>query len=359
MKFFARLFTPTTNRRLNELIGFLLIVSAILLFLALVSYSPLDRSLNTAAPQPASGPARNWIGLFGALLSDLLLQAFGIGVFLLPVMLGLLGARWFKSRPVSSPVAKCLGAMALLVFVPGLLGLLPWHWRWVHAVPIEGLLGRIVGDALIHYFNLTGAYIVCSAIIAVALYLSTAFSFGAMRVWLETRFAFAFAAWDRFQDWRMERAKVKAQQELERRRAAKTKPLVTTQLVTAKRPTEEKREKTGIEKVMEEAVPTPAAAPLAAPPPAAAADAPGIGSRADGDLKRKTVLPRLSGGYKLPSSSLLHRPDEQHSVDEEELRNLAQVLTEKCAEFDVRGTVTHINPGPVVTTYEYKPEAGI
>ncbi len=364
MKFFARLFTPTSNRRLNELIGFLLFVSAILLFLALVSYSPLDRSVNTAAPQPASGPARNWIGLFGALLSDLLLQAFGIGIFLLPVMLGLLGARWFKSRAVSSPVAKCMGALALLVFVPGLLGLLPWHWRWVHAVPIEGLLGRIVGDALIHYFNLTGAYIVCSAVIAVALYLSTAFSFGAMRVWLETRFAFAFAAWDRFQDWRMERAKVQAQKELERRRAMKAKPLVTTQLVTAKRPAEEKREKTGIEKVMEAAVPTPAAAPLAAPAPApaaaaAAADAPGIGSRADGDLKRKTVLPRVSGGYKLPSSSLLHRPDQQHSVDEEELRNLAQVLTEKCAEFDVRGTVTHINPGPVVTTYEYKPEAGI
>ncbi len=359
MKFFTRLFTPTSNRRLNELIGFLLFVSAILLFLALVSYSPLDRSLNTAGPAPGASPARNWIGLFGAMVSDLLLQAFGIGIFLLPVMLALFGARWFKSRTVSSPLAKCLGALALLVFVPGLLGLLPWHWRWVHAVPIEGLLGRIVGDGLIHYFNLTGAYIVCIATIAVGLYLSTAFSFGALRVWLETRFAFVFAAWDRLQDWRMERAKLKAQKELERRRAMKTKPLVTTQLVTAKRPLEEKREKTGIEKVMEEAVPTPAAAPLSSPLPSAAGDAPGIGARADGDLKRKTVMPRLSGGYKLPSSSLLHRPDQQQSVDEEELRNLAQVLTEKCAEFDVRGTVTHINPGPVVTTYEYKPEAGI
>ncbi|MBZ5648817.1 MAG: DNA translocase FtsK [Acidobacteriia bacterium] len=362
MKFFTRLFTPTGNRRLNELIGFLLFVSAILLFLALASYSPLDRSINTAAPTPTSSPARNWIGLFGAVTSDLLLQGFGIGIFLLPVMLGMLGARWFKSRTVSSPGAKFAGALALLIFVPGMLALLPWHWRWVHAVPIEGLLGRIVGDALIHYFNLTGAYIVCAAIIAVALYLSTAFSFGAMRIWLETRFA--FAAWDRFQDWRMLRAKAKVQQELERRRTAKTKPLVTTQLVTAKRPLEEKREKTGIEKVMEASVPTPAAAPLSAPAPfpasaTAAGDAPGIGMRADVSLKNKTVLPRVSGGYKLPSSSLLHRPEGQQSIDEEELRNLAQVLTEKCAEFDVRGTVTHINPGPVVTTYEYKPEAGI
>src|SRR5207237_1303115 len=38
---------------------------------------------------------------------------------------------------------------------------------------------------------------------------------------------------------------------------------------------------------------------------------------------------------------------------------LAQVLTDKYAEFEVHGQVTQINPGPVVTTFEYKPEAGI
>ena len=48
MKYFLRAFTPTKNRRLNELVGFLLFVSATLLFLALASYSPLDPSLNTA-----------------------------------------------------------------------------------------------------------------------------------------------------------------------------------------------------------------------------------------------------------------------------------------------------------------------
>jgi S-DNA-T family DNA segregation ATPase FtsK/SpoIIIE len=61
----------------------------------------------------------------------------------------------------------------------------------------------------------------------------------------------------------------------------------------------------------------------------------------------------------LPPSSLLHRPDGQQSVDAEELKLLAQVLTEKYSEFDVHGQVTQINPGPVVTTFEYKPEAGV
>ena len=75
--------------------------------------------------------------------------------------------------------------------------------------------------------------------------------------------------------------------------------------------------------------------------------------------KHKTTLPRIAGSFKLPPSSLLHRPDGQQSVDAEELKLLAQVLTEKYAEFDVHGQVTQINPGPVVTTFEYKPEAGV
>src|SRR5436853_536598 len=184
-------------------------------------------------------------------------------------MIGLLAARWFKSREIMSPRAKAVGAMTLLVFFPALLALLPWTLRWRHAVPIEGLLGRIVGDVLLHYLNLAGAYIVCGAVIGAALYLCTAFSFAALHTWLETRFAFVFAA------------------------------------------------------------------------------------------RHKTLMPKIAGGFKLPPSSLLHRADDQHAVNEEELKVRAQVLTEKCAEFDVTGSITQINPGPVVTTYEFKPEAGV
>jgi len=122
---FSRAYTPSSNRRLNELVGFLLFVAAILLLLALVSYSPADRSLNTAGPAPASRPAHNWVGILGAYGSDLLLQAAGIAAFLLPVMLAFLGGRWFRSRTVGSPGAKFAGALMLLVFAPGMLGLLP------------------------------------------------------------------------------------------------------------------------------------------------------------------------------------------------------------------------------------------
>src|SRR5207302_7478887 len=202
MRYFKLVFTPTKIRRLNELVGFILFVTSTLLFLALVSYSPLDASLNTAAPGPSAAAPHNWIGISGALLSDLLLQFLGITVFIVPVMFGLLGSRWWKSRPVMSPGAKTIGAATLMIFTPALLALLPWHWRWMHALPIEGLVGRIVGDFLIHYFNLAGAYILSMTVIAVALYLSTAFSFGNMQAWLQTRFAFFYALRERFADWR-------------------------------------------------------------------------------------------------------------------------------------------------------------
>src|ERR1700727_803210 len=127
MRFLTSIFVPTGNRRLNELIGFLLCVSALLLFLALASYSPLDPSLNSASVLTGTHAARNWIGMVGALISDLVLQFFGVGAFLLPVFFSVLGIRWFVSRKIQSPMAKSLGGIWLIVFVPALLALLPGH----------------------------------------------------------------------------------------------------------------------------------------------------------------------------------------------------------------------------------------
>ena len=133
MNYVSRVFAPTNNRRLNELTGLLFCVSALLLFLALASYSPLDPSLNSASVLTGSQAARNWIGIVGALISDLVLQFFGVGAFLLPAFLIGLGVRWFRSRRVVSPVAKCIGGIWLLMFVPALLALLPGHARWLNA----------------------------------------------------------------------------------------------------------------------------------------------------------------------------------------------------------------------------------
>ena len=287
--------------------------------------------------------------------------------------------RWFRSRPITAPYVKTVGAAGLLTFLSGFIGLLPWSIRWKGVIPSEGLLGRIVADALIHYFNLVGAYLVCLAVIAVALYLSTAFSFGALQIWSQTRFAFAYAALDRFADWRMERARKKAAKDLEKKRAAaaNAKPVVTAQLVPKRvaaldvevpatsaargmvppvpQPAQPANgAKSGIERTFGGEAPQPETDDLESTPGDIA-----VTSRADSTQHGKTTMPRVAGSYKLPSTALLHRPDEHSAINELELKNLAQVLAEKCGEFDVRGQVVQINPGPVVTTFEFKPEAGI
>src|ERR1017187_9380431 len=368
MDYLASIFIPTGNRRLNELVGFLMCVSALLLFLALVSYSPLDPSWNSASVLTGSHAARNWIGVVGAFTADMMLQFFGIGAFLLVVFPAMLGARWFRSMKVQSPLAKSLGGIWLVMFLPAMLALLPGHLRWMQVIPIEGLLGRVVGDVLIHYLNVVGAYIVCATVLAVALYLSTAFSFAAIQVWAPTRFAFVTALWNRYKDWQGERAKKRQQKELEQRRISK--PVVKTQLIPsrpmAQGPAVAEPRRTGIERMMaEEEAPKYAQStggilpePLAMETSGESAD-PEVTERADSGHKAKTTMPRIAGGYKLPSSSLLQRPDEQQQVDADELKLLAQVLTEKYAEFEIHGQITQINPGPVVTTFEFKPEAGI
>jgi S-DNA-T family DNA segregation ATPase FtsK/SpoIIIE len=244
-----------------------------------------------------------------------------------------------------------------------------------------------VGDVLLHYFNTVGAYIVCASVVAVALYLATKFSIVEARLWMSTRFTFIVALWQRFQDWRAARAEVrakkKAQKELERRggeerraedrriaaagqaallQRAKTSGMQTSASASAGSTTQSfERTFADMEPMSEsqseEALPGAEAAGASA---SAIELEPAINARADQSAKRKTVLPKIAaGGYKLPPSSLLHRPDDQQDVNEAEVKAQAEVLTEKCAEFDVLGAVTQINPGPVVTTYEFKPEPGV
>jgi DNA polymerase III delta prime subunit len=63
--------------------------------------------------------------------------------------------------------------------------------------------------------------------------------------------------------------------------------------------------------------------------------------------------------YRLPSTDLLHEAQGRSPYDEQELKDIAVRIKSKFEEFNVLGSVVQINPGPVVTTFEFKPEAGI
>ena len=63
--------------------------------------------------------------------------------------------------------------------------------------------------------------------------------------------------------------------------------------------------------------------------------------------------------YKFPDLEFLNAAPPRREQADEELLQIAQRVAEKCKEFNVTGQIKHICPGPVVTTYEFKPDPGV
>ncbi len=228
-----RVLTPTENKRLNELIGFLCITLAVLMGLALISYSPRDTAFNVSGAAAEDHPARNWIGPVGAYTADLLFQIFGFAAFLLPVAIGMLGWRWIRSRAVDSQWATITGYVLLLLSLPSLLSLS--HFPEVRgAVPAGGLLGTVVSHGLQSGFNFWGAMLVAVATLIVALFLTTSFSFSGAHAWASSakgplgkmeKLGILQRAQARWHEWRDEREQKRMRHEVEERRMAGRKPV--------------------------------------------------------------------------------------------------------------------------------------
>jgi len=63
--------------------------------------------------------------------------------------------------------------------------------------------------------------------------------------------------------------------------------------------------------------------------------------------------------YILPPIEILTPPENGFPISESDLMENARTISAKCSEFGVNGSITQIHPGPVVTTFEFKPDAGI
>lgn len=80
----------------------------------------------------------------------------------------------------------------------------------------------------------------------------------------------------------------------------------------------------------------------------------------ESDDKEFVLRPLKSGEYRLPSLSLLDRNEQKdQKVDRKHFFEVSKILVAKLQDFGVQGTVEGISPGPVVTTYEFAPAAGV
>ncbi|MFQ5666950.1 MAG: DNA translocase FtsK 4TM domain-containing protein, partial [Candidatus Binatia bacterium] len=145
------------SQLLNEVVGVVTFAAAIFALLSFLSFRHGQTNLG--------GPV-------GYGLSSALMQAFGLAVYLLPVLLAVLGARLFRSRPDAVSLARGLAAVTLVLSVAVMLGLLLPQYRVVHA---GGWFGGFVASLLRDACGTLGAYVVA----AVFLLLASMFTTGA------------------------------------------------------------------------------------------------------------------------------------------------------------------------------------
>ena len=343
------------NPRLNEMAGVLLLIAAVGVLLSLVSYSPEDPSANVAA---GPGQARNWMGFPGAFGADLILQAFGLVGFLLPAWLAKLGWNRIRQLERESPLRRAVGMGLLTVVGCSVLHMVggPVNAalpdRWHQTVGAGGSMGKIFAESSMSVLNVGGTILLLAAFASVGGYLLTS-----VRV-VDLLARFRKPAPDEVEgdppedDHAAEEViPVTVHSDRESAPPGPVLGAASDPVPPAKRPTVSRKR----------TEPSPPTAPPIVPLEEEEEDlasmltGPGSGPVSSDDDDTEVA----SLDYVLPSTGLLNAPFGRASYDESQLHETGRQIVERYQEFGVRGVIERINPGPVVTTFEFSPAPGM
>ncbi|HEV8609949.1 MAG TPA: DNA translocase FtsK 4TM domain-containing protein [Thermoanaerobaculia bacterium] len=342
------------SRAASEALGVLLLLAGVLAALSLYSYDPRDPNLFSLTTGEAESPI-NWIGGFGASLSAALYQTLGFAAWTVPVILAFWGVRRFASRPLENRGSKAVGFTLLFLAVPALLSL-AFGRRPISGEDGEagGIVGRAVSDAARSRLGTTGAVLLVVTLILIAIPLATQVSLADVFFGLRVKLVALLSR------LRLGLARGRDRRTKERLR----RTVVTKHLEKAKR-----EEGISLEDVPFAAddtgpflreVPGPGKFSITKKslgPARSSAPAVPVKKRPGPAPQQK--LPISVDGYTPPPVSLLEKREGAGAVDRRVLAETGRRITEKCAEFGVEGEVVEYHPGPVVTTYEFRPAAGI
>jgi S-DNA-T family DNA segregation ATPase FtsK/SpoIIIE len=352
----------TLSRRLSEVVGVGLFAVSLIWLVALASYDAGDPVWFFSTGATHETPV-NFAGRVGAFMAELSFQLLGYASFLIPAVLAVAAWRYFWCRPVTAVYTKLTGALLIFGSTSGFfavtLGRIDFGSRAYRA---GGYIGEWIGDAIVESLGRTGSVIALLALICGAVILATQFSFGALFALLFRGLGVVLGqAADAARTWRDERRKAKQRREVLLKHGKKDlpEPPKPVKAVRPELPAPRPAMRPGApddDEDDEDDEPQPAGArrptppvvkkpkPIPQPLPLPEPDAPAL---------------RARSGFTLPPLTLLDAPKAERKIDERELMDSARLLEEKCREFAVEGTVVQIHPGPVVTTFEFKPDAGV
>jgi S-DNA-T family DNA segregation ATPase FtsK/SpoIIIE len=363
----------------NDVAAIIVAALALLVLLSLFTWSSTDSAGFWATGNGT--PTHNWIGSVGAYISAFLFNAFGWTAYVLPILIGIISWRIFRMDPLLPKPLRILGFVFFILTLSGLLTL-------VFGEQAGATVGTAVAKGVSYFLGGIGAGILLAAIFFSSVLLVTNFT---------------LAGFLSHFDVAGQNLKIRLDEWLAKRREGRS-----GEITAAKKRAEKRRDK-------REHAEEPAATPTIAPVELAAAAAAGAAEPLFSDDDRYESIPTIAAeksyetkkvpeaeigealaerqpirheekdeadvvedegdadadelsipvstqtfeNYKLPDSALLTEAPKALTHKESELRETASMLAEKTAEFNVPGKVMHIAPGPVVTTFEFKPDAGV
>ena len=384
------------HSHVNEVVSVGLVALALLIFLCLMTASPDDRSIWSTG-YSANAPTKNWIGVVGANISAILIGLVGWVAYLLPALIALIAWRVYQSANLKLRAGRVIG---YVLFVTALSGLL-----YMIRPPFGGVIGGAFPYIATQFIGSTGTAIVLGAFFVASILLMTNLSFN----WF---FGHVDVAKGNFKihagEWLEKRRQARAAEaeqskgSKEKRRKTRDKALadsptiaIPDTIISGKQnantgdilvPATTQLDGNGAESQLDlplEDEPAPPTIPVNENVPSTIApsgpldEIPITPTKHTGELEAELrdeevpfdqdedveqIFNRPAAsydGYQLPSPQLLHAAAPHIEHKDKELLEIAESLAEKTKEFNVAGKVVNICPGPVVTTYEFKPDPGV
>ncbi len=339
------------RNRLVELFGIGLILSVVAIVIALISYSPYDPSLNVAS----NSAVKNWLGVPGAYLSDLILQFIGWSV--IAIFPALIVSGWMICRHLPPHISlwrRLLWTGLAVALASSGLAL------WPYGEVTDGAqAGGFFGYFLSNYI-LLGLYLIpadvqgqlTETILSCALMMlaipASLFSAGllvtsARAVMLASRVIFTYG-----------RAGIRSIREGMRREQAEADEMdeenaaVEPEVTKARKPREDLESNFEAEGADTKSISVEARRTQ-------------LTASARDKREAQASLNLGDHKYKLPPLNLLipHKSKGTSTVDRAALEANARLLETVLSDFGIRGEISRVRPGPVVTLYEFEPAAGV
>jgi S-DNA-T family DNA segregation ATPase FtsK/SpoIIIE len=391
--------TSKTTSRGSEIAAVVLLALAILVFLCLATSSWDDWSWNSTGR--AFDVKNNWIGIVGSIVADGLFQSIGLTAYFLPALMALIAWRFYRYQDGYTSFSRVVGYFLFIVSTASLFELFGLR---------GGIVGALFYDNFAWLFSNIGAGILLTAIFAASVLMITKLSFVSLSDRLEMPLENlkirlnSLLERRRTARERKRQEKKEAEQNLEKKTAKKptisagdaalnlkekkeAAPEKTPSLFERLKKQSQEKESVNIAAIIkeietpiekaEEPFPTISVSEETEKPveliAAETEEIPITPIRETGELDAEILeeaeeveeppdLPRKPQNfdeYVLPTSDFLSQQPPRIEQKDEELLAIAQELTDKTKEFNVTGRVMHICQGPVVTTYEFKPDPGV